>query len=78
LENNAAILAYFSEKIKAIHGDIEAADFVERYSSVVAPDREQRHAAGHGQRRRRAAERGQKNGAQGGVRGLWGGVEGRI
>jgi hypothetical protein len=37
LENNAAILAYISEKIKAIHGDIEAADFVERHSSVIAP-----------------------------------------
>jgi hypothetical protein len=30
-------LAYISEKIKAIHGDIEAADFVERHSSVIAP-----------------------------------------
>jgi hypothetical protein len=45
LENYAAILAYISETIKAIHGDIEAADFVQRHSSVIAPDREQRHAA---------------------------------
>jgi hypothetical protein len=56
LENIAAILAYISEKIKAMYGDIEVADLAQRHSSVIAPDREQQHAAGHGQRRRRAAE----------------------
>jgi hypothetical protein len=30
LENYTAILANMSEKIKAIHGDVEAADFVQR------------------------------------------------
>ena len=37
LENYAAILANMSEKIKAIHGDVEAADFVQRHSCVIAP-----------------------------------------
>jgi len=37
LENYAAILAYLSHKIKAIHGDVEAADFVQRHDSVFAP-----------------------------------------
>jgi hypothetical protein len=76
LEKYAAILAYISETIKAIHGDIEAADFVQRHSSVIAPYRELRHAAGEGQRRRRALSEDEKNGAQWGVLGLWDGVEG--
>jgi hypothetical protein len=38
LEKYAAILANVSEKIKAIHGGIEAADnFVQRQCSVIAP-----------------------------------------
>ena len=37
LENYAAILAYISERIKTTHGDTEAADFVDRHSSVIAP-----------------------------------------
>ena len=37
LENYAGILAYMSDKIKAIHGDVEAADFVQRHSCVIAP-----------------------------------------
>jgi hypothetical protein len=82
LENNAAILAYISEKNKAIHGDIEAADFVERHSSVIAPlaivSSGTRRVTGSGADVRRAAERGRKNGAQGGVLGLWNGVEGRV
>ena len=79
LENNAAILAYISEKIKAIHGDIEAADFVERHSSVIAP----LAIVSNGTRRITGS------GADGllsedektelrGVLGLWGGVKGRI
>jgi len=37
LENYAAILKYMSDKIKAIHGDVEAADFVQRHSCLIAP-----------------------------------------
>ena len=37
LKNYAGILAYMSDKIKAIHGDVEAADFVQRHSCVIAP-----------------------------------------
>ena len=37
LENYAAILKYMSDKIKAIHGDVEAADFVQRHSCVIVP-----------------------------------------
>ena len=37
LENYAAILAYISERIKTTHCDTEAADFVDRHSSVIAP-----------------------------------------
>ena len=37
LENYAAILAYMSDKIKEIHGDVEATDFVRRHSCVIAP-----------------------------------------
>jgi len=65
-----------SDKIKAIHGDVEAVDFLQRHFTACA--REQRFAAGHRQRHRRAAERGRQNAAQGGVRGLWGGVEGEL
>jgi hypothetical protein len=37
LENYTAILANMSEKIKAIHGDVEAADFAQGHSCVIAP-----------------------------------------
>ena len=37
LENYAAILAYISERIKTTYCDTEAADFVDRHSSVIAP-----------------------------------------
>ena len=37
LENYAAILAYMSDKIEAIHDHVEAADFVQRHSRVMEP-----------------------------------------
>jgi hypothetical protein len=80
LENNAAILAYISEKIKAVHGDIAASDFVEHHSNVIAPlaivSNGTRQVTGSGADGLLSEDK--KNGAQGGVLGLWDGVEGRI
>jgi len=83
LKNCAGILAYMSDEIKAIHGDVEAADFLQHHSCVIAPlalvSNGTRRVTGSGADcHRRAAERGRNNGVQGGVRGLWGGVEGEL
>ena len=69
-----------SDKFKAIHGDVEAADFVQRHSCVTAPlalvSNGTRRITGSGADGLLSED--EKNGAQGGVRGLWGGVEGEL
>ena len=69
-----------SDKIKAIHGDVEAADFVQHHSCVIAPlalvSNGTRRVTGSGADGLLSEDK--QNGAQGGVRGLWGSVEGEL
>jgi hypothetical protein len=78
LKNNAGILAFVSEKIKATYGDIVAAYFFSATEAcVIAPLALVRNGT------RWVTFSGKnellsENGAKGGLRGLWEGVEGQL